>query len=61
MNIYRNITKYIRTACALLAVLMSVVVYADVESMQLGFGKDRSVTFLQVENRGTGGSALFMA
>lgn len=60
MNIYRNITKYIRTACALLAVLMSVVVYADVESMQLGFGKDRSVTFLQVGNRGTGGSALFM-
>lgn len=60
MNIYRNITKNIRTACALLAVLMSIGAYAEGESMQLGFGKDRSVTFLQVDNRGTGGSALYM-
>ena len=45
----------------MLAVLTSIgAAAADSESMQIGFGKDRSVTFLSVKDRGTGGSALYL-
>ena len=45
----------------MLAVLTSIgAAAADNESMQIGFGKDRSVTFLSVKDRGTGGSALYL-
>lgn len=61
MGIEKLIIKKLRTACALLAVLTSIgATAADSESMQIGFGKDRSVTFLSVKDRGTGGSALYL-
>lgn len=45
----------------MLAVLMSIgAAAADGGSMQIGFGRDRSVTFLSIKDKGTGGSALYL-
>lgn len=50
----------LRAACCLLAAFVYVpgAARAD-DGMHLGYGKERTVTFLPVTDRGTGGSALY--
>ena len=60
MQMTRNITKTLKTACLLLAVFVSCPAMADNDTeVKLGYCKENSVTFELVQDRGTGGSALY--
>ena len=50
---------FTKTACLLLAVFVFTQVSADRESLELGYCQERSVAFMPVTDRGTGGSALY--
>lgn len=60
MQMTRNITKTLKTACLLLAVFVSCpAAMADGSEVKLGYCKESSVTMEVVQDKGTGGSALY--
>ena len=61
MQMTRNITKTLKTACLLLAVFVSCpAAMADGSEVKLGYCKESSVTFELVQDKGTGGSAVLL-
>ena len=51
----------IKAACVSLAAFTPLNAAADgAEYMEIGYGKNRSVAYMQIENRGTGGSAIHL-
>ena len=61
MHFRKLITTMIKAACVSLAAFTPINAAADgAEFMEIGYGKNRSVAYMQVENRGTGGSAIHL-